>query len=191
MRKIIVSTLMTLDGVIEDPGGMAGSEFGGWAGPYFAEEAAKRSLARLQTCDYFLCGRRTYEMFAKAWPNSSGPYADKLNSMPKLVASTTLTEPLSWNARLLRDDAMAELEEIKQQDGGDIVSYGSAALMHSLLRHGLVDQLDLMVCPVVIGTGQRLFGDGSPRAELELAGSTSLASGIVVLSYRPRPPAGT
>jgi dihydrofolate reductase len=189
LRQIIVSTLVTLDGVIEDPGGMAGSELGGWAGPYFAEEAAKRSLARLQTCDYFLCGRRTYEIFAQAWPNASGPYADKLNSIPKLVASTTLTEPLSWNASLLRGDAIAALEEIKKQDGGDIVSYGSVALMHSLLRHGLVDQLDLMVCPVVIGAGQRLFGDGSPRVELDLTGSTSLASGIAVLSYRPRPAA--
>jgi dihydrofolate reductase len=187
LRKIIVSTLVTLDGVIEDPGGMAGTEHGGWAGPYFGEEGAKRALARLQTCDYFLCGRRTYEMFAKAWPNASGPYADKLNSIPKLVASTTLTEPLGWNARLLRGDAMAELDRLRQQDGGDILTYGSVTLMYSLLRHGLVDQLDLMVCPVVIGTGQRLFGDGSPAVQLELAGNTSLASGIAVLSYRPRP----
>lgn len=187
MRKIIVSTLVTLDGVIEDPGGMAGSENGGWANPYFQEEAGKRSLERLTACDYFLCGRHTYDMFAKAWPNIPGPYADKLNSIPKLVASTTLTGPLTWNATLLAGDTAAELRKIKEQDGRDIVMYGSVTLMHSLLRHGLIDQVDLMVCPIVLGAGQRLFGDGTPRLELEFAGHTDLSTGITVLSYRPRP----
>jgi dihydrofolate reductase len=187
VRKIIVSTLVTLDGVVEDPGGMAGSEHGGWANTYFGDEAGKRALDRLLACDYFLCGRRTYEMFSKAWPKASGPYADRLNSIPKLVASTTLTEPLTWNARLLGGDAADELRKIKNEDGRDIVMYGSVTLMNSLLRHGLVDQLDLMVCPIVLGTGQRLFGDGSPRVESELAGHTALGTGIIVLSYHPRP----
>ncbi|HEY6473954.1 MAG TPA: hypothetical protein VIY26_13765, partial [Acidimicrobiales bacterium] len=88
MRKIIVSSLVTLDGVIEDPGGMAGTEQGGWANRFFGGEAAQRSLERLLVSDYFLCGRRTYEMFSQAWPNASGQYADRLNSIPKLVAST-------------------------------------------------------------------------------------------------------
>jgi dihydrofolate reductase len=191
LRKIIVSTLVALDGVVEDPGGMAGFEHGGWANPYFNEEVGKRSLERLQACDYFLCGRHTYEMFAKAWPNATGPYADKLNSIPKLVASSTLTEPLTWNARLLKGDAAAALKKIKEQDGRDILMYGSVALMHSLLRHGLVDQLDLMVCPIVVGAGQRLFSDGSPTVALELAGHAGLATGVVVLSYQPRPTAST
>ena len=95
---------MTVDGVIEDPGGMGGFEHGGWANRYFNEEAAKAALDRLLACDYFLCGRHTYEMFSKAWPKRSGPYADKLNSMPKLVASTTLSEPLTWNAHLVKGD---------------------------------------------------------------------------------------
>lgn len=189
MRKIIVSTLVSVDGVVEDPGGMAGFAHGGWANPFFGPEAGKRSLDRLLTCDYFLCGRRTYEMFSRAWPNSSGPYADRLNGIPKLVASTTLTEPLTWNATLLKGDAIAELTKIKEQDGKDILMYGSVTLMRSLLRNGLVDQLDLMVCPVVVGTGQRLFGDGSPRLELEFAGHTELSTGISVQSYHPGPAA--
>lgn len=188
MRKIVVSTLVTADGVAEDPGGMAGFEHGGWANRYFNDEAGKRSLERLRSCDYFLCGRHTYEMFSHAWPNSSGPYADRLNAIPKLVASTTLAEPLTWNASLLKGDAIGALKKIKEEDGQDIVMYGSVSLMRSLLRHGLVDQLDLMVCPVVLGTGKRLFGEGGPAVELELAAHARLDTGIAILSYRPRPP---
>lgn len=186
MRRIIVSSLISLDGVIEDPGGMAGVSFGGWANRFFAGEGAQRSLDRLLASEYFLCGRRTYEMFATAWPNASGPYADRLNAMPKLVVSSTLTEPLGWNARLLNGDAIAELRKIKETGGGDIVMYGSVGLMRSLLANGLVDQLDLMVCPVVVGTGQRMFAEGT-GFELELTGHTELATGLVVLSYHPKP----
>lgn len=186
MRKIIVSSLMSLDGIIEDPGGMAATPNGGWANPYFGEEAATRALNRLQTTDYFLCGRRTYEMFSKAWPNASGPYADRLNSIPKLVASTTLTEPLTWNATLLQGDAVAELRKIKEAEGGDIMMYGSAVLMRSLLDNNLIDQLDLMICPVIIGTGQHLFEEGYNHTELELAGHTTLSTGISILSYHPK-----
>jgi dihydrofolate reductase len=184
LRKIIVSTLVTLDGVIEDPGGMGAFTHGGWANRYFNEEAAKRSLERLLACDYFLCGRRTYEVFSNAWPRRSGPYAHKLNSMPKLVASTTLPEPLTWNARLVKGDVAQELKKIKEQVGRDIVMYGSPVLMRSLLQHGLIDQLDLMICPIVIGVGQRLFGEGT-LLELKSAGYTDLASGVVILSYQP------
>jgi dihydrofolate reductase len=186
LRKIIVSTLVTLDDVIQDPGGMGGFGRGGWANWYFNEEAANRSLERLLACDYFLCGRRTYEMFSKAWPKMSGPYADKLNSIPKLVASTTLSEPLIWNAHLVKGDVAQELKKIKAQGGRDILMYGSPVLMCSLLQHGLIDQLDLMVCPIVIGEGQRLFGDGGSSVELKLAGYTDLATGVVILSYQPQ-----
>ncbi|WP_255687028.1 dihydrofolate reductase family protein [Pseudonocardia sp. TRM90224] len=185
MRKIIASTLVTLDGVVEDPGGMAGSEHGGWANRYFGEVGAMRSLERLNSCDYFLCGRRTYEMFSKAWPNSSGPYADRLNDMPKLVASTTLAEPLTWNATLLKGDAVRELAKIRAEDGGDIMMYGSATLMWSLLEHGLVDELNLWICPIVLATGQQLFARGRPRVELELTEQTDLHTGVVIASYRP------
>ena len=186
MRKIIVSTLVTLDGVIQDPGGTGGFGRGGWANRYFNEEAANRSLERLLACDFFLCGRRTYEMFSKAWPKMSGPYADKLNSIPKLVASTTLSEPLIWNAHLVKGDVAQELKKIKAQGGRDILMYGSPVLMRSLLQHGLVDKFDLMVCPIVIGEGQRLFGDGGSSVDLQLVGHAGLATGVVILSYQPQ-----
>ena len=185
MRKIIVSTLVTLDGVVEDPGGFGGSPHGGWAGPYFGEEAAKRSLEHLSTCDYFLCGRHSYELFSKAWPEASGPYADRLNSIPKLVASTTLTGDLGWNATLLAGDPLTTLAELKQEPGGDIMMYGSPALFASLLRQGLVDRLDLLVCPVVVGEGKRLFAPGAPRTELKPAGHSELGTGVTVFSYCP------
>jgi dihydrofolate reductase len=182
---------MTLDGVIEDPGGMDGFKHGGWANRYFSEQAAKHSLERLLACDYFLCGRHTYEMFSKAWPKMSGPYADRLNSIPKLVASTTLAEPLTWNAHLVKGDVARELKKIKEQAGRDIIMYGSPLLMRSLLQHGLIDQLDLMICPIVIGEGKRLFGDGGPSLDLQLAGHTGLATSVVILSYQPQTASAT
>lgn len=185
MRTLIVSTLVALDGVVEDPGGMAGSERGGWANPYFNEEAVERSIEHLRRCDYFLCGRRTYEMFSQAWAAATGPYAKALNEIPKLVASRTLDEPLTWNARLLKtDDPLAELETMKREDGRDIMMYGSVSLMAALFARGLVDQLDLLVCPVVVGSGQQLFGYQVPTIRMELAAQTSLATGVAVLSYR-------
>lgn len=185
MRKLIVSTLITLDGVVEDPGGFGSSPHGGWAGPYFGEEAAQRSLSRLAGCDYFLCGRQTYELFAAAWPNASGPYADRLNSMPKLVASRTLTGDLTWNATRLDGDAVPALAELKRQPGRDLIMYGSPTLLQALLRHGLVDELELLIMPVVTGGGKRLFDDGAPRATLELIGRSDLSTGVAVLTYRP------
>jgi dihydrofolate reductase len=181
MRKIIASTLMTLDGVVEDPGGFGGTSFGGWALSYFGEEAVRRSIEKLASCDYFLCGRRTYEMFAAAWGDAEGPYADRLREVPKLVASSTLTGELTWNATLLEGDAIAALKRIKEQDGGDIMMYGNPALLHSLLEAGLVDQLDLIVHPLVLGTGAKLSG---PRTELKLTEQQALESGVVALSYQ-------
>ena len=125
-------------------------------------------------------------MFSKAWPKMSGPYADKLNSFPKLVASTTLAEPLTWNARLVKGEVSQELKRIKEQAGRDIVMYGSPVLIRSLLQHGLIDQLDLMVCPIVLGEGQRLFGDDGPSVDLQLAGHAGLVTGVVILSYQPQ-----
>ncbi|MFG1623928.1 dihydrofolate reductase family protein [Kribbella sp. NPDC049227] len=185
MRRIIASALMTFDGVAEDPGGFGGTPYGGWAGPYFGDEAVRRSMEKLSGCDYFLCGRRTYEMFSAAWGNASGPYAERLNSIPKLVASTTLTGELTWNASLLEGDAIQALKRIKAEPGGDIIMYGNPTLLHSLLRNGLVDELDIMVHPLVLGTGARLFPDGAPRTELELVSQTTLPTGVIALTYKP------
>jgi len=185
MRKIIASTLMTLDGVVEDPGGFGGTPFGGWALPYFGEEAVQRSIEKLSGCDYFLCGRRTYEMFSAAWGEAPGPYADRLRSLPKLVASTTLTGELTWNASLLEGDAVTALKQIKQAPGGDIMMYGNPTLLRTLLENGLVDQLDLMLHPLVLGAGAKLFPDGTPRTELTLEAQTQLPTGVTILTYTP------
>ncbi|RZT12785.1 dihydrofolate reductase [Kribbella sp. VKM Ac-2569] len=182
MRKIIASALMTLDGVVEDPGGYSGTAYGGWAQPYFGQESVRLSIEKLATCDYFLCGRRTYEMFAAAWGNADGPYADRLRSLPKLVASSTLTGKLTWNATLLEGDAIAALRQIKKEDGGDIMMYGNPALLRSLLEHGLVDELEIMLHPLVLGTGQMLFAE---RTELKLVRQKTLQSGVLVLTYEP------
>ena len=185
MRKIIVSTLVTLDNVVEDPGGFGESPHGGWAGPYFNDEAVQRSLDNLLECDYFLCGRHTYELFAKAWPNASGPYADRLNGMPKLVASTTLTGTLAWNATLIEGDVVAELRRIKQQPGSHIMMYGCPTLLRTLMQHNLVDDFNLLVCPVVVGGGRRLFDEGAPHASLTLVGQSRLSTGAAILNYQP------
>ncbi|HEY3558053.1 MAG TPA: dihydrofolate reductase family protein [Kribbella sp.] len=182
MRKLIASTLITLDGVVEDPGGFGGTSFGGWAQPYFQDEAVRLSIEKLASCDYFLCGRRTYEMFSAAWGDAEGPYADRLRELPKLVASRTLTGDLTWNATLLDGDAMAALKQIKEEDGGDIMMYGNPALLNDLLENGLVDELDLMVHPLVLGTGTKLDG---PRTELKLTAQHTLESGVIALSYEP------
>ncbi|MFI5691110.1 dihydrofolate reductase family protein [Kribbella sp. NPDC051586] len=184
MRKIIASALVTLDGVAEDPGGYGGTSYGGWALPYFGEESVRLSIEKLAGCDYFLCGRRTYEMFAAAWGNAEGPYADRLRELPKLVASSTLKGALTWNATLLEGDAISALKQLKQQDGGDIIMYGNPTLLRSLLENDLVDELDLMLHPVLLGTGAKLFVEGTPSPKLTLDGHTVLDNGVSILTYR-------
>ncbi|MFC6158385.1 dihydrofolate reductase family protein [Kribbella jiaozuonensis] len=184
MRKIITSALVTLDGVAEDPGGYGGTSFGGWALPYFGEESVRLSIEALAGCDYFLCGRRTYEMFAAAWGNAEGPYGDRLRSLRKLVASSTLKGDLTWNAELLEGDTIAALKQLKKQDGGDIIMYGNPTLLRSLLANDLVDELDLMLHPVLLGTGQKLFADDTPQTKLALNNQTALDNGVTILSYR-------
>jgi dihydrofolate reductase len=139
MRKLKVSTLVTLDGVIQDPGGFGETEQGGWANPYFTEEAEQDSLEHLIEADYFLCGRITYELLSKTWGKvKGGPYLERMNSMPKLVASRTLAEPLEWNARLISGDVAEEIAKLKLEPGKDIEMYGSASLLQTLMKHGLV-----------------------------------------------------
>ena len=184
MRKIIASTLVTLDGVAEDPSGYSGTSFGGWALPYFGEESVRLSIEKLAGCDYFLCGRRTYEMFSAAWGNAEGPYPDRLRNLKKLVASSTLKGDLTWNAELLEGDAIAALKQLKEQDGGDIMMYGNPTLFRSLLENDLVDELDLMLLPVLLGTGSKLFLDGTPPTKLMLDSHATLDNGVTILSYR-------
>jgi dihydrofolate reductase len=188
MRKLNVSTLVTLDGVIQDPGGFQELEEGGWGNRYFDEEAQRYALEHLRESDAFLCGRVTYEVFKEFWPQvKEGEYAETLNQMAKFVASRTLEEPLEWNATLLQGDVGDAVGELKRQEGRDIVMYGSAGLMATLMERDLIDEYRIWIHPFVIGTGTRLFAEGVPTASLELAESLALGTGVVVLVYRPLP----
>jgi dihydrofolate reductase len=186
MRKLSVSTLVTLDGVIQDPGGFGETERGGWGNPYFTEEAQHDAYAHLMASDYFLCGRVTYELLNKTWGKiKSGPYLERMNSIPKLVASRTLTEPLGWNATLIKGDVAEEIAKLKRESGKDIEMYGSAALMQTLMKHDLIDEYRIWVHPFVIGGGKRLFTEGGQTAKLQLVDSKTLSSGVATLTYTP------
>jgi dihydrofolate reductase len=186
MRKLTVSTLVTLDGVLQDPGGFGEIEQGGWSGPYFNDEAQRIALDHLLAADIFLLGRQTYELFKKYWSQAhAGPYTNRMNSIPKLVASTTLDGPLDWNASLIKGDVAGAIAELKREPGGDIVMYGSATLMSTLMRHDLVDEYQLWVHPVVLGGGKQLFGAGVDPKTLRLAGTKTLDTGVVIMSYEP------
>jgi dihydrofolate reductase len=186
MRKLSVSTLVTLDGVVQDPGGFGETDEGGWAGPYFDEEAGRLALEHALASDVFLLGRETYELFKEYWKRvHEGDYAARINSMPKLVASETLHEPLEWNATLIEGDVVEAITKLKREDGGEILMYGSPTLMSTLAAHDLVDEYRLSVHPIVLGGGKRLFADGFDKSTLELVDAKSLSTGVVILTYRP------
>jgi len=186
MRKLTVSTLVTLDGVIQDPGGFGETAQGGWANPFFNDQAQQESLERLSASAYFLIGRVTYELLHRAWGNSTGnPYMDRMNEIPKLVASRTLSGQLEWNARVIDGDVAARIAALKQESGGDIEVYGSATLVQTLMQHDLVDEYLIAVHPVVLGRGVRLFPDDGVSATLRLVSSSTLDTGVAKLAYVP------
>jgi dihydrofolate reductase len=186
MRKLSVSTLVTLDGVIQDPGGFGETEQGGWANPFFNDSAAQNALEHLLASDYFLIGRVTYELLHKTWANIKGsPYLDRMNEIPKLVASRSLSGPLKWNATVIDGDVMARIASLKQESGGDIEVYGSATLVQTLMQHDLIDEYRVALHPIVLGRGTRLFTDGGASALLRLVGSSTLDTGVVALTYAP------
>ena len=186
MRKLSVSTLVTLDGVIQDPGGFGETGQGGWASPYFTAQAQQAALEQLRASDYFLIGRVTYELLHKTWGNVKGSaYMDRMNEIPKLVASTTLTGRLPWNATAIDGDVAAEIARLKQESGGDIEVYGSATLVQTLMRHNLIDEYRVAVHPIVLGAGTRLFPQGGVGATLQLTGTRTLDSGVASLTYVP------
>jgi dihydrofolate reductase len=185
MRKVVVTEYVSLDGVIEDPGGAEGFEHGGWTIPYWDEEIAKAQYGQLFASDALLLGRVTYEEFAVAWPNmehEGGDFAIRMNSLPKFVATTT-QDQLKWNATPLKGDVAEEVAKLKQQPGQDLLIYGSGELVRTLMQHGLIDQYNLLVYPVVLGSGKRLFGDASKTA-LKLVETKPFGSGVVLLTYR-------
>ena len=186
MRKLSVSTLVSLDGVIQDPGGFGETEQGGWGNPYFSEDAQQDALEHLQASDYFLIGRVTYEVLHKSWAGiKGGPYLDRMNEIRKLVASSTLSGPLEWNATVITGDVAAEIARLRQESGRGIEVYGSATLVQTLIAHDLVDEYRIWVHPIVLGSGTRLFPDGGVTTTLRLVGARTLQSGVVILTYVP------
>jgi dihydrofolate reductase len=186
MGRIVVTEFVSLDGVMEAPGGGEDFEHGGWTFEIDrGEEGDKFKLDEALDAEALLLGRVTYEGFAAAWPSVEGEFADKFNSMPKYVISSTLEEAEWNNSTVLKGDVVEEVSMLKQGPDGDIVVHGSAQLVQTLLEHDLVDELRLMVFPVVLGTGKRLFGDTSDKKRLRLADSKTVGDGIAILIYEP------
>ena len=187
MGKIVVSENITLDDVIQDPAGAEGFRHGGWVGRVGdkgREEAAKLLLDETLGAEALLWGRRTYEFLAERWPSRSGELADRMNSMPKYVVSSTLKDPGWNNTTVLKSDVVNEVSELKQEIRGDIVIAGSIRLVRALMEHGLVDELRLMVYPVVLGTGERLFGEMSDKKPMRLVDARTVDHDLAYLIYR-------
>jgi dihydrofolate reductase len=186
MRKIVVSEFVSLDGVMEDPGGAEGFKHGGWTFQHGSPEQEQWKFDELFRADALLLGRRTYQGFAAAWPTmpGTGAYGERMNSLPKYVVSTTLKD-MTWNATLLPSDFASELRRLKQGDGQDILLFGSGQLAQALQALGLVDEYRLEVYPVVLGDGKRLFAEGGAKTTLKLVESTPFTSGVVILTYQP------
>jgi dihydrofolate reductase len=180
VRKVVVSEFVSLDGVIEDPG---------WTFQFESGEKDRFKFEELSAADALLLGRVTYEGFAAAWPQmeeQTGEYGAWMNGYPKHVVSTTLHEPLEWNnSRLIEGDVAEGVSELKQGSGGDILVFGSGTLVNTLMQHDLVDEYRLMVFPVVVGRGKRLFAEGSETKTMKLVDTKTLGSGVVVLTYEP------
>jgi len=186
MAKVVVTEFMSLDGVVEDPGGAEDFEHGGWSFEFSrGDEGDKFKLDETRETEALLLGRVTYEGFAEAWPSREGEFADKFNNMPKYVVSSTLDEADWNNSTVLRGDVAEEVGKLKQGLDGDIVVHGSAQLAQTLIDHDLVDELRLMVFPVVLGSGKRLFGATSGKKPMRLADSTRVGDGVAILVYEP------
>jgi dihydrofolate reductase len=185
MRNVVVTEFLSLDGVMEDPGGAEGFEHGGWTFPYFSDEIGKFKYEELFASDAQLMGRVTYQGFAAAWPSRTDEagFADRMNSMPKYVVSTTLDKAEWNNSHLIKANVAQEVSKLKQQSGQDILVAGSATLIQTLIQHNLIDEYHLMVYPVILGSGKRLFTAGH-KTGLSLIETRSFSSGVVMLIYR-------
>jgi dihydrofolate reductase len=193
MGRIVVNNNVTLDGVMQGPGHpdedrRDGFERGGWAGPYFDEVMAQAAGDGIGKSGAFLFGRRTYEQFASVWPNqpADDPFAMVLNGRPKFVASRTLSEPLTWsNTQLLAGDATDAVANLRDQPGGDIVVLGSGELVRSLMKRNLIDEYVLLIHPLVLGSGRRLFDGDGTMATLRLVDTEPTTTGVVIARYQP------
>jgi dihydrofolate reductase len=184
MGKIIVSDNITLDGVIQDPAGDEGFRLGGWVGQIKDRYGVnKLTLDEALGTEALLLGRRSYEWFAARWPSRSGELAERINSLPKYVVSSSLKDPNWNNSTVLRGDVVSEVSKLKQKLNGDIVVWASFQLVHTLMEHDLVDELRLKVYPVVLGAGKRLFGEMSDKKPMRLAGTKTVDGDVALLTY--------
>jgi len=196
MSKVIVNNSVTLDGVMQAPARVDedlrdGFEHGGWAQPYFDEVMVSVAAEGIAQGGDLLLGRRTYEDFASVWPHmpEENPFTAVMNNFRKHVASTTLEEPLAWNnSTLLYGDADKAVARLKEQSGNDLVILGSGELVQSLMRHNLIDRYVLLIHPLVLGSGRRLFPDGGASAPLRLVDTKSTTTGVVIATYEPAGP---
>jgi len=184
MRKLIVSEFVTLDGVMEAPGGEPSHPHSGWVFDHMSPEQEHYKLDEVMDAESLLLGRVTYEGFSAAWPSVEGDFGDKMNSMPKHVASTTLRDP-QWNATVLEGDVPSAVQALKDGDGGSILVAGSSTLVHTLLLESLVDELRLMVFPVSIGHGLRVFPEERAKLPWKLVDQRTFPTGVMALTYRP------
>jgi dihydrofolate reductase len=185
MGRIVVTEFVSLDGVVEDPGGSEDFKYGGWSFEFDrGDEGNEFKLEETRASAAMLLGRVTYEGFAEAWPSREGEFADKFNSMPKYVVSSTLTKPEWTNSTVLEPGDLVEaVSKLKREADGDVVVHGSVQVAQTLIAHDLVDELRLMVFPVVLGTGKRLFGDPGEKKTLRLVDSKVVGDGVVILTY--------
>ena len=185
MGKIVVSENVTLDGVIQDPAGDEGFRAGGWVGLIKdSPQLGKLALDEALGAEAFLLGRRSYEWLAARWPSRSGGLADRLNSLPKYVVSSTLEEPRWNNSTVLKGDVLSEVSKLKQELNGEIIVAASFQLVHTLMEHDLVDELRLKIFPVALGAGERLFGETSGKKPMRLLGTQAVEGGVAYLTYQ-------
>jgi dihydrofolate reductase len=186
MARIVVTEFVSLDGVMEDPGGSEDFKHGGWAFAFSrGDEGDQFKLDETMGSDALLLGRTTYEGFADSWPGREGEFADKFNTMPKYVVSSTLRDPEWTNTTVLDGDLAGAITKLREQPGGDIVVHGSAQLVQGLLANDLVDEVRLMVFPLVLGAGKRLFGDTDDKKPLRLTDSRVVGDGFAIMVYEP------
>jgi dihydrofolate reductase len=186
MGKIVISENVSLDGVIEDPAGDEGFSRGGWVGRIAAlPEVAKVALDEALGSEALLLGRRSYEWFAARWPSRSGELADRLNTLPKYVVSSTLEDPDWNNSTVLKGDVVNQVSKLKQELNGEINVPASFQLARELIEHDLVDKLRLKIFPVVLGAGERLFGETSDRKPMRLVDTLIVGDGVAILTYEP------
>jgi dihydrofolate reductase len=186
MGRIVVTEFVSLDGVMQAPGGGEDYQHAGWTFKINrGDEGDKFKLDETMAADGLLLGRKTYEGFAAAWPSMKGDFADKFNTMPKYVVSSTLTDPTWNNTSVLEGDVVESVAKLRAESDGELQVHGSAQLVQTLIEHDLVDELHLMLFPVVLGSGLRLFGETSDKHTLKLTDSQFVGDGVAILTYQP------